>query len=126
MSVSGSIQDISINGREFAVAADADANMKLGGFENEYQANGNGTARQVKTRTPWSLTGVAVSIDADQGDLEFLQEIADGNDNVPIAITYASGAVYQGEGSITGEVQESSQNGTATIELGGPGKLTKQ
>lgn len=124
--VGGSIESISINGREFAVASDAEANRKLGGFENEVQANGNGTARIVKTRVPWALDGVQVEIDDSRGDQEFLQGIADGNVFVDVAISFASGLVYQGQGTITGEVQASSQNATASVSLGGPGQMTAQ
>lgn len=124
--VGGSIESVSINGRTFAVASDAEANRKLGGFENEVQANGNGTARLVKTRVPWSLDGLQVEVDDSRGDAEFLQEISDGNVFVPIAITFASGMTYQAEGTITGELQTSSQNATASVSLGGPGNMTSQ
>lgn len=126
MAVGGSIESISIDGRNFAVASDAEANRKLGGFENEVQSNGNGTARIIKTRVPWGLDGVVVEIDDDRGDQEFLQDIADGNENVPVAISFASGAVYQADGTITGEIQYSSQNANASISLMGPGRMSKQ
>lgn len=124
--VGGSIESVTINGREFAVAADAEAQRKLGGWENEVQANGNGTARIIKTRVPLSIDGLTLSVDDDRGDHEFLQAIADGTDFVPIALTYASGITYQGEATITGEMQTSSQNATAAVSLMGPGVLTKQ
>ena len=126
MAVGGSIESVSINGRTFPVASDAEANRKLGGFENEVQANGDGTARVVKTRVPWGLDGLQVEIDDDRGDQEFLQEIADGTGFVPCAITFASGITYSGRGIITGEVQGSSQNATTSISLMGPGELAKQ
>lgn len=124
--VGGSIESLSIDGRTFPVASDAEANRKLGGFENEVQANGDGTARIVKTRVPWSLDSVTVEIDDDRGDQEFLQEIADGNEFVPIDITFASGTVYSAPGTITGEIQVSSQSATAGLSLMGPGSMTKQ
>lgn len=126
MATGGSIESVEINGRNFAVAADAEANIKLGGFENEKQANGDGTARTVKTRVPWTIDGISVAIDDDNGDLEFLQDLADGNADAAISVTFASGSVYSGSGTITGEIQGSSQNATAPITLSGPGKLTKQ
>ena len=126
MAVGGSIESISIDGRNFAVASDAEANRKLGGFENEVQANGDGTARIIKTRVPWSLDGVTVEIDDDRGDQEFLQGIADGNAYVPVSMTLASGVTYQGDGIITGEIQTSSQNANAGISLMGPGSMSKQ
>ena len=124
--VGGSIESIEINGRGFAVASDAEANRKLGGFENEVQANGDGTARIVKTRVPWMIDGLTVEIDDTRADHEFLQDIADGRLYVTISITLASGLVYQGEGIVNGEVQASSQSATASITLSGQGKLTQQ
>lgn len=126
MGVGGSIESITLNGRTFAVAADAEAQRKVGGFENEVQANGDGTARMIKTRVPLSLDGLTLDIDDDKGDHEFLQELSDSNSFFAIAITYASGEVYQGTAQIIGEMQVSSQNATAAVSLMGPGILTKQ
>lgn len=124
--VGGSIQAISIRGRLFPVASDAEANKKLGGFENEVQANGDGTARLVKTRVPWSIEGLQVEINNDRGDHEFLQEIADGLDYVSITMELADGTVYEGTGTVVDEVPASSQNATAPIKLMGPGTLSAQ
>jgi len=124
--VGGSIESVSIRGRLFPVASDAEANKKLGGFENEVQANGDGTARLVKTRVPWSIDGLQVEISDARGDHEFLQELADSLEFCAITITLASGVTYQATGTITDEVQASSQNATATITLSGPGGLSQQ
>lgn len=124
--VGGSIESVSIRGRLFPVASDADANRKLGGFENEVQANGDGTARIVKTRVPWMIDGLSLEIDEDRADQEFLQEIADGRDFVAITITFASGITFQGRGTVSGEIQASSQSATAPITLSGPGELSQQ
>lgn len=124
--VGGSIESVTLDGRTYSVAADAEAQRKLGGFENEVQANGDGTARLIKTRVPLSLDGLTVDIDDSQGDAEFLQELQNRNDYFPIAITYASGEVYQGSAQIVGETQSSSQNATAAVSLMGPGQLTRQ
>lgn len=124
--VGGSIESISLEGRNFAVAADAEAQRKLGGFENEVMSNGDGTARLVKTRVPLALDGLTVEVDDDRGDHEFLQALTNRNDFFPIAITYASGMTYQATAQLTGEIQASSQNATASISLMGPGVLTKQ
>jgi hypothetical protein len=126
MATGGSIESVSLAGRIFAVAADADTNRQMGGFNNEYQANGDGTGRQVKTRVGWSITGLAVVVDDDRGDDEFLQDLQDRKDFYPVAVTYASGAVYQGTGQITGEPTTSSQSTTKPLDLMGPGKLTPQ
>ena len=123
--VGGSIESVTIRGREFAVAADAEAQRKLGGFENEVQANGNGTARIIKTRVPLSLDGMTLEVDDSRGDHEFLQETANLSDFWPLAITYASGITYQGTAQIVGEMQTSSQNATAAVSFMGPGVLTR-
>ncbi len=124
--VGGSIESISLAGREFPVTADADAGRKIGGFENETQSNGNGTTRLIKTRVSWSLDGVVVEIDDSRGDHEFLQELIDRPDDFPTAITYASGITYNGTGQIVGENPASSQSASAPVSLMGPGVLTPQ
>lgn len=124
--VGGSIESITLDGRNFAVAADAEAQRKLGGFENEVQANGDGTARLIKTRVPLSLDGLTLEIDDDRADQEFLQELTNRNDFFPVVISYASGNDYQGTAQIVGETQTSSHNATAAVSLMGPGVLTKQ
>lgn len=121
----GSIESCSIKGRGFSVATDADVSLKLGGFEKEVQSNGDGTTRTIKTRVPWSLSGIAVSIDHSNGDLEFLQAIADSNEMVACSVTLVDGTTYTGTGTLTGELAASTQNATAEVALGGSGTLTK-
>lgn len=126
MATGGSVESITLNGRTFSVAADADTQRKLGGFENEVEPNGDATARLIKTRVPWGLTDIVVSIDDLAGDPEFLQDLANSLAFFPTTITYASGAIAQGTGQITGEVQTSSQKTTASVALMGSGVLTFQ
>jgi hypothetical protein len=126
MSTGGSLDSITLDGRIFSVATDADVQRKLGGFETTVNANGNGTTRNTKTRVPWSLTGVVLDIDDDRGDQEFIQELQDRTSDFPIAATYVSGVVYQGVGQIVDEVAHGSQATTASIGVSGPGKFTKQ
>ncbi len=124
--IGGPIESVSLDGRGFPVAADAESQRKMGGFENEIQANGDGTARLIKTRVPLSLDGITIESDDSRGDHEFVQELADRNDYFPVAITYASGETYQGTAQIVGETQASSQSATIAISLMGPGQLTRQ
>lgn len=124
--IGGSIESVSLDGRLFAVAADAETQRKLGGDENEIQANGNGTGRLIKTRVPFSIDGLTLEVDDSRGDHEFLQSLANGTDYFPIAITYASGVTYQGQAQIVGEMQVGSQAQTAAVSLMGPGELTPQ
>jgi hypothetical protein len=124
--VGGSIEEITLAGRSFAVAADADSNRFLGGMVADVQANGNGSARIIKTRAPWSMDGLTISIDDDNGDDEFIQELIDKGGFIAISITYASGTIYQGTGIPVDESATSSMNITKAISLKGKGKLTKQ
>lgn len=126
VAIGGSIESVTISGRRFSVASDADSNRKLGGHESEIQSNGDGSIRKIKTRVAWMIDGLTLSVDDFMGDHEFLQQISDRNTLVPVTITYASGLAYQGTGTITGELQYSSQNSTASVTLGGSGTLTKQ
>ena len=125
-SVGGSIEAVDIAGRNFSVAADADANRSLGGFTNEVSPNGDGTARILKTRVAWSVDGLSLQINNDNQDLEYLQSIADGLDFVPMTITFADGNTYQGNGIVMGDVKASSATATAPIGLSGPANLSIQ
>ena len=124
--IGGSIQAVSIRGRNFPVAADADASRKVGGFENEIQPNGDGTARKIMTRVAWMISGITLEINEDRGDQAFLQEIADLDDFVDMTITFASQRTWMGKGTITDEINFSSQNSTAGVTFSGPGSLTQQ
>lgn len=124
--IGGSIESITLDGREYSVAADAEVQRKLGGWENEVAENGDGTARIIKTRVPLALDGLTLNVDDSRNDHEFLQELANRKDFFPIAITYVSGVTYQGSAIITGEMQVSSQAATAAVSLMGPGELTPQ
>lgn len=124
--IGGSIESVTLDGRAFSVTADGEVQRKLGGFQNEVQANGDGTARLIKTRDPWGLDGLTVEVDDDRGDHEFLKDLTDRPDFFPVAVTYASGATWQGTGQIVGEVQMGNQNSTASVSLMGYGSLTRQ
>lgn len=124
--VGGSIESVTLNGRNFAVGADTEVQRKLGGYENEVQTNGDGTARLIKTRVPLSLDGLNIEIDDDRSDQEFLQDLSNLTDFFPISISYASGKTYQGTAQLVGETQSSSQSAMATISLSGTGNLSQQ
>lgn len=124
--IGGSLESVTLGGRLFPVAADAEAQRKLGGFENEVLANGDGSARLIKTRVPLSIAGLTINIDDSRGDQEFLQDLANQNDYFVLLLTYASGISYQGSAQLTGENPASSQAATAAINLMGPGLLTQQ
>ena len=110
--VGGSILDISIDGRLFPISADSDSNTFVGGFTAEVVANGDGSARKILTRGPWSIDGLNVEIDHDRGDLEFLEERAALPGFVDITITFADETTWQGSGSPVDEQKFASQAST--------------
>lgn len=123
----GSIEGVTIGGRLFPVAADTDANVKLGGKEVELAPNGDGhSAREIHTAVTWQISGLNLEIDDDRGDHEFLQDIADTPGYKPITMTMSGSRTLEGRGKVTGEIQRSTQNATATVSLSGPGKLRLQ
>jgi hypothetical protein len=125
--IGGPIQDVSIDGRLFAVAADADVNLDLGGYTTEFESNGDGGARDVMARRPWKVEGIDLVVDHDRGDLEFLQEKADEpGGRFPITITLVNNVTYQGTGKPAGEMKTSTKNATVSVMLSGPGKLEQQ
>lgn len=123
--IGGSLDSINIAGRNFAVPADTDIELMLAGFENDNQANGNGTARQIKMRKLAGITGIVVEIDDVRDDHEFLNAFSTGTVYEPVTITLVDGTVYEGEQQINGELKRSTQNSTATFDLMGP-SLRKQ
>lgn len=124
--IGGPIQDVSIDGRLFSVAADADSGRKYGGFENEIEPNGDETVRIIKSRVPWMIDGLSLAYDDNQADLEFLQAVADSAEPVDITVTYVSGVTVEASGTIVGELKGSSKNATVPVTLGGGGKLGQQ
>jgi hypothetical protein len=126
MATGGSVEEISLAGNIYTGAADSDTNRKIGGVENEVAMNGNGTARIIQTQVSWMFGPYNVEVDDLNDDHTTLQNLADQKKPFPITITYASGAVYQGVGTITGELQFSNTSTTAALTVGGSGKLTVQ
>jgi len=124
--IGGSIENVSIDNQLFAVAADADATMSLGGYTNEIQPNGDKTSRIIKTVMPWSVTGLTLSVDDNAANHEFLQQIADGNVYVPITIRLASQVTYQGTGTIVDNLERSTTSATVTVSMSGQGTLSQQ
>ena len=124
--VGGSIDSVGMAGRNFSVPADNEAQIKIGGFENEAAANGNGTARLIKTRVTGAVGGLTVELDHSNDDLTFLQDLANLKDFFILTVTLADETVYQGLAQIVDELQGSSQSATVAVSLAVAGILTQQ
>lgn len=124
--VGGPIESVSVDGRYFSVAADADAGRQLGGFTNETQENGDGTGRLIKSRKKWMIDGLSLSCDDLLDDQEYLQSKADENGYFAVNFSFASGSVYGGQGQIEDEIKFGNAGATVPLSFSGPGKLTQQ
>ena len=120
------IESLSLNGRLFAVTADADVTRELGGLISDVEVNGDGSSRLILKRMPPSLKGIMISIDDSKGDQEFINDLVESKDFFPVAITYSSGISYQGSMQIASEMPLSVSTQTMPIDLIGTGKLTQQ
>lgn len=120
--VGGSIIEISLKGRKFSVDGEADVSLALKNFENEFKVNGNGTSRLLRKRVPHMLEGLTLSIDDNQGDLEYLSELNDKGDDLTdglfqVTVEMPSGQRYGGRGQIVGDIKFQSGDATAEINL---------
>lgn len=124
--IASDIESVTLNGRLFAVPSDITVSRKIGGFENTVLPNGDGTARLKKMRAVPGWEGLAVQVDDTRGDQEFLQELANLSEFWPLAMTYGSGAIWQGSVQIVEAIQYDNQETTATLAVQGEGTLTQQ
>ena len=122
----GSVREVQIEGRSFAVAADADGNRDIGGMTNEVMPNGDGSVRVIQTAKPWKMDGLSLVIDDSQGDQEYIQGLINAGTQVPISFLLAGNVIYSGTGVPTGDFTMSTQNITAPLSFSGGGGLTPQ
>lgn len=114
--VGGSSIEIAINGRSFGITADADIGQALKNNENERQANGNGTSRVIKKKVVQVLESITVSVDDGLGDFEYLSA-AYASTEFDFSVTFPSGAIYAGRGTMTGDLKRQTQAATAEISI---------
>lgn len=123
--MAGPIRSVSINGRIFAVDTEADVARGVGEDEAEVLMNGDGSARKKAVPQPWCLEGVALAIDDDRKDQEFVREVTKMSGWVPIRVTMAGGTTYAGTGTIANVGKFMSMSQTQTVDLKGPGTLIR-
>lgn len=125
--VGGSALECSVGGRIFQIAADGEAPRDLGGSTNTVEPNGDGaTGRLLKRRKTAGVT-LKLSIDDSAGDLEYLQDLADGQEFFDFSYTAASGITYgNGQTQIDGDIVRDDGSATAEINFKSIGKLEVQ
>lgn len=111
----GDISQLLIGGREFEPVGDANVTYRLSGFSNETTPTGSGGVHTKQTRKLGGFDSLPISIDAEQEDLEYLQDIANSGEPVPMAMTLPSGRTYSGELTIQAEVDANTGDGQVEI-----------
>jgi len=125
--VGGPAREITIKGRSFGVPHDAEVTIVLGGDNNTVEPNGDGvTARIVKEKSAWKISGATLVIDDSKNDHQFLQDVVDGFEFVDIAVAMSNGDIYYGQGTIVEESERSVKSATMDVTASGPGRMTKQ
>lgn len=125
VTIGGSVEHAAIAGRLFAATADGDVSIKLGGYSNKEEMNGNRTVRYTKTVEAASVEGLEVEVNHDRADLEFLQEKANSLEPFDFEIKLVSGHIYSGKMQITDMPEFGTQKSTAKLKLAGA-ELTQQ
>jgi hypothetical protein len=121
----GPLASISIAGRTFPVTQDSDPPRDIGGNQNDVEMNGDKTARVVTEVVPSKIGPVAIQIDDDNGDQEFIQSIKDDGVLVDCSAEYVTGAIYYGQMIVADATEFSPKSSTMEVTLKGEG-LTKQ
>lgn len=116
----GDIRSFKIKGREFEPAPEAAFELMLSGYDNTYTATGNGKAVGVQRRVLGGMDGVEVSIDNSRGDLEYLIDLKNTGNVVPVNLTLADGSAWTGSLGIEGEFRFNTGEGRASFALRGP------
>lgn len=115
----GDIRQLTIDGREFAVNAEASVNIDPGGFANTTSLTGNGGLHVSQIRKVAGFSDCTISADDELNDLKFLQDLADNARAVSVTMTLASTITYSGQLVLTGELMKSTNEGTITLEMRG-------
>ena len=122
----GPLETVSVDGREFLAVGDASPDRILGGYTNEILINGNQkTHRTLKTPTPWSMADSEFECNDELGDQEYLEQKQASEADLDFVYTYASGAVYQGVGQLTGDLAYKGMTASISFGSGGSGELKK-
>lgn len=116
----GDIRQMTINSREFDPAPESSCTILAGGYANEVAPTGNGEVHGTQKRKLPGIKGFKASIDDSRQDLEFLAEIQDAGEAVPVTITLAGGITYAGSlVLIADELGKDTGEGTTEFDLVG-------
>ncbi|WP_432631798.1 hypothetical protein [Brachyspira sp.] len=117
--VGGPIRDVTIEGRTFQVDGENEVEMFLGGWTNEVVANGDGSARLIKSPKAGQANKLPLVIDDSRGDEAFIQEIMNRHEFIKISFTDINEHVYAGEMQLVGDAMTNKRTMIKEIDLQG-------
>jgi len=121
---SGAWESIIINGRRFTCKNDDSVKVQIPGYENEVMTAGDGSTFIKKKYHTGQISDINVFCNPKNDDFEFLQEVQNSMEFVPVSGTKLDGTVYNGEMQITDALEHDDSENTVSLTL--MGKLEKQ
>ena len=116
----GDIRQIMIGGREFDPAPEGNVTVILSGFVNENMPTGNGVLHTRQRRKLGGFDALAVSVDPDRGDLEYVQSLADTQAPFSMTVVLPSGLTYSGTNcQVEGEINYNAGEGQMELNIRG-------
>jgi len=111
----GDILQLTADGRELDVAADANVTYREGGFINENTPTGNGGLHTKRTRKLGGFDSLPLSNDNSKGDLKYLQGKSNDGATVNWQMTLAGGEIWSGDLVPEGDIDANTGDGQVEI-----------
>ena len=114
-----SVEHTELGSRVFEPKSGEDHNMMPGGFKsNDDDGNITSAGQRIdtKNRYPWSLEP---TIGANDGDVDFLQSLADSGIEGQWTATFANGETRTGKGKPVGDIALNQNAGTIGFKIAG-------
>lgn len=127
MSNGAPMLSVSCDGREFQCVGDASGNPEQGGYDSEYQSNGNpDTGRFIMTPVGWSMPDQAIELNVEQDDWEYLNDKKNSGRDSDWVFYYVNDVTYGARGRMVGKLPWDPMAATGTLSLSGSGKIEKK
>lgn len=129
----GDITQVSFNhptlgGATFFPKANEDSTLDLGGFRTDDDSNnvdGSGAMIKKINRNLW-MAEMTIAGDLNtRQDMEALTALSGNPVDATWKIAHVSGAVYMGQGTVVGDIQQNLNNATIKLKLAGGQQLKK-
>ena len=118
-----SVEHTELGSKVFEPKSGEDHNMMTGGFKsNDDDGNITSAGQRIdsKSRYPWSLEP---TIGANDGDVDFLQSLADSTIEGQWTATFANGETRTGKGIPVGDLSLNQNAGTIGFKIAGSGRF---